>query len=424
MSRRRVVITGMGTVSPYGCNTEEVFEQILGGVSAIKELQIFPADRPFKRALGAAPVEVPIEEYLPQIEKKEIRRLDPFMKYALIASQIALENASLFPFEENIDRTRGGVLIGSGMGGLSTIENNMYLTLEGYNKISPFFIAHSIVNMAGARVAIEYGLKGPCYDISTACATSSNALLAAKEQIELGKADFILAGGSEAAMGIPGFSGFFACRALSHWEGEPSKASRPFDKQRSGFVMSSGAAVLVLESYEHALKRGAKILAEFKGGATTCDAFDIVLPDLKASSAIRAMQLALEDADLRPQDISYINAHATSTFQGDISEMLAISNVFKGCESTLSISSTKSMHGHSLGASGAFEAILAIMALRTGKIPPTINLDDPIDEVKDFDLTPNIAAAKPLEQMRAVMKNSFGFGGHNVSLVFTKYEGN
>lgn len=424
MSRRRVVITGMGTVSPYGCNTEEVFEQILGGASAIKELQIFPADRPFKRALGAAPVEVPIEEYLPQIEKKEIRRLDPFMKYALIASQIALENASLFPFEKNIDRTRGGVLIGSGMGGLSTIENNMYLTIEGYNKISPFFIAHSIVNMAGARVAIEYGLKGPCYDISTACATSSNALLAAKEQIELGKADFILAGGSEAAMGVPGFAGFFACRALSHWDGEPSGASRPFDKQRSGFVMSSGAAVLVLESYEHALKRGAKILAEFKGGATTCDAFDIVLPDLKASSAIRAMQLALEDADLRPQDISYINAHATSTFQGDISEMLAITNVFKGCESTLNISSTKSMHGHSLGASGAFEAILAIMALRTGKIPPTINLDDPIDEVKDFDLTPNIAAVKPLEQMRAVMKNSFGFGGHNVSLVFTKYEGN
>ena len=420
MNKKRVVITGMGTVSPYGCNTEEVFEQILQGVSAIQELQIFPPEKPFKRTFGAPPVDVPIEQYLPQIEKKELRRLDPFMKYALIASQIALENASLFPFEEGIDKTRGGVLIGSGMGGLTTIENNMYATLEGYNKVSPFFIAHSIVNMAGARVAIEYGLKGPCFDISTACATSSNALLAAKEQIEWGKADFILAGGTEAAMGIPGYLGFFACRALSHWNGDPAGASRPFDKERSGFVMSSGAAVLVLESYEHAVKRGAKILAEFAGGATTCDAFDVVLPDLKASSAIRAMQLALEDASMKPQEIGYINAHATSTFQGDISEMLAIATVFKGCENTLNVSATKSMHGHSLGASGAFESILAIMALNSGRIPPTINLDTPIDEAKDFDLTANLAAQK---EMHAVMKNSFGFGGHNVSLVFKKYEG-
>ena len=420
MSKKRVVITGMGMVSPYGSNTEEVFEQVVQGISSIREIEVFPPERPFKRTVGAPPVEVPIEQYLPNIEKKELRRLDPFMKYALIASQIALENAAMFPFEDKIDKTRGAVLIGSGMGGLSTIENNMYLTLEGYNKISPFFIAHSIVNMAGARVAIEYGLKGPCYDISTACATSSNALLAAKELIELGKADFVLAGGSEAAMGVPGFSGFFACRALSHWAGDPSGASRPFDKQRSGFVMSSGAAVLVVESYEHAIKRKAPILAEFKGGATTCDAYDIVLPDLKAESAIRSMQLALEDANMRPQEIGYLNAHATSTFQGDISEMLAISQVYKGCEKSLHISSTKSMHGHSLGASGAFEAILAIMAMRTGKIPPTINLNEPIDEVGDFDMTANIAQQKP---MRAVMKNSFGFGGHNVSLVFSKYEG-
>jgi 3-oxoacyl-(acyl-carrier-protein) synthase len=184
--------------------------------------------------------------------------------------------------------------------------------------------------------------------------------------------------------------------------------------------MSSGAAVLVLESYEHAVKRGAKILAEFAGGATTCDAFDVVLPDLKASSAIRAMQLALEDASMKPQEIGYINAHATSTFQGDISEMLAIATVFKGCENSLNVSATKSMHGHSLGASGAFESILAIMALNSGRIPPTINLDAPIDEAKDFDLTANLAAQK---EMHAVMKNSFGFGGHNVSLVFKKYEG-
>ncbi len=421
MSKRRVVITGMGLVSPYGSNTEEVFEQVLQGVSAVRELEIFSPERPYKRAIGAVPIEVPIEQYLPHIEKKEIRRLDPYMKYALIASQIALENASLFPFEEGVDKTRGGVLIGSGMGGLSTIETNMYLTLEGYNKISPFFIAHSIVNMGGARVAIEYGLQGPCYGISTACATSSNALLAAKEQIEMGKADFMLAGGSEAAMGVPGYAGFFACRALSHWDKDPQGASRPFDKERSGFVMSSGAAVLVLESYEHAMKRGAKILAEFVGGATTCDAHDIVLPDLRGAGAARAMELALEDANMRPQDIGYINAHATSTNQGDLSEMLAIANVFKGCEESLNISSTKSMHGHSLGASGAFESILAIMALRTGKIPPTINLDHPIEEAGKFDLTANIAAQKDLE---AVMKNSFGFGGHNVSLVFKKYRGN
>ncbi|MFZ4773450.1 MAG: beta-ketoacyl-[acyl-carrier-protein] synthase family protein [Chlamydiia bacterium] len=420
MSKRRVVITGMGLVSPYGSNTEEVFEQILQGVSAVRELQIFPPERPYKRTIGAPPIEVAIEEYLPNIEKKEVRRLDPHMKYALIAAQIALENASMFPFEEgSIDRTRGGVLVGSGMGGLTTIETNMYLTLEGYNKISPFFIAHSIVNMGGARVAIEYGIQGPCYGISTACATSSNTLLAAKELIELGKADFMLAGGAEAAMTVPGFAGFFACRALSHWDKDPQEASRPFDKDRSGFVMSSGAAVLVLESYEHAMKRGAKILAEFAGGATTCDAFDIVLPDLKATGASRAMQLALDDAGLRPQDIGYINAHGTSTYQGDLSEMLAIAKVFAGCENSLNISSTKSMHGHSLGSSGAFESILAIMALRTGKIPPTINLNNPIDEVGNFDLTANIAAHK---ELNAVMKNAFGFGGHNVSLVFKKFE--
>ncbi len=420
MEKRRVVITGLGLVSPYGSNTSEVFEQIVQGVSAVRELQIFPPERPFKRTIGAPPIEVAIEDFLPNIEKKEVRRLDPFMRYALIASQIALENGSMFPFEEGIDRTRGGVLIGSGMGGLSTIEHNMYLTLEGYNKISPFFIAHSIVNMAGARVAIEYGLKGPCYDISTACATSSNTLLAAKELIEFGKADFMLAGGTEAAMGVPGFSGFFACRALSTYDQDPAQASRPFDKKRSGFVMSSGAAVLLLESYEHATARGAKILAEFKGGATTCDANDIVLPDLAGKGAVSAMRLALQDAGLKPEDIGYLNAHATSTYQGDISEMVAISEVFSGCEKSLHISSTKSMHGHSLGTSGAFESIIAILALQTGKIPPTINLEDPIDEVKDFNLTPNIAAFKPLS---AVMKNSFGFGGHNVSLVFTKYLG-
>lgn len=411
--RKRIVITGAGIVSPLGVGVEENWKNLTAGVSGIGKITRFD--------ITNAPVTIAgeIKGFNSDdfVDKKEARRYDPFVVYALAASELAMRDSGLkdYPF----DRERAGVIVGSGIGGFVSIcETQSDFEKGGYRKISPFFIPSAIANMGSGAVSIRYKLLGPNLCVVSACATGTHAIGDAAKLIERGDADIMLAGGSEAPITPIAFGGFANMKALSRRNDEPAKASRPFDKDRDGFVMAEGAAVLTLESLEHAQQRGAKILAEIVGYGLTSDAYHITAPDETGQGARRCMAMAIKDAGISPDQVDYINAHGTSTEYNDILETKAIKELFGSHAYKLQISSTKSMTGHMLGSAGAAEALYSALALKHGIIPPTINLDSP-DPDCDLNYTPNKAVALPIKY---ALSNSFGFGGTNGTLLLKRYE--
>ncbi|KGQ20918.1 beta-ketoacyl-ACP synthase II [Thermus filiformis] len=408
---RRVVITGLGPVSPIGVGAEAFHKAQLEGRSGIRRITRFDASALPVQIAGEVDVEV--EAYL---DKRELRRLDRFVQLALVAAELALKDAGLEV--DRLDPTRVGTLVGSGIGGMETWEAQSRVFLEkGPNRISPFFIPMMIANMASAQIAMRYGFMGPSSTVVTACATGSDALGSALRMIQLGEADVVFAGGTEAAVTPMAIGAFGVMRALSTRNEEPQKASRPFTKSRDGFVLSEGAGVLVLEEYEHARRRGARIYAEVVGFGRSADAHHITEPHPEGKGAALAMRAALKDAGVPPEKVGYINAHGTSTPVGDRAEVLAIKQVFGEHAKRLAVSSTKSMTGHLLGAAGAVEAIATAQALYFGILPPTINLEDPDPEL-DLDFVPEPREAR----LEYALSNSFAFGGQNAVLAFRKVE--
>lgn len=409
--KKRVVITGMGVTSPVGTGVDKFWNNIQNGYNGIGPITQFDTTDYAVHFAGEV-TDINLEDYF---SKKERRKLDRFVQFALIASDEAIKNAN-FDFNK-IDRTRVGVIIASGIGGINTLEQEkMVLNEKGPNRISPFFIPKIISDIAAGHVSIKYGLKGINYSVASACASSNHSIALALRHIRYGDADVIVSGGAEAAITPLGVSGFTQLRALSTRNDDFKTASRPFDKTRDGFVIAEGSGIIVLEEYEHAKKRNAKIYAEIVGAGMTADAFHITAPSEDGDGAIRSMKMALKDGNLKPDDISYINAHGTSTPFNDKIETKAIKAVFGENAKNISISSTKSMTGHMLGATGAVEAIVSVKAIENDVIPPTINLKYPDPEC-DLNYTPNIKINKPVN---AVLSNTFGFGGHNSTLVFKK----
>ena len=412
MSKRRVVITGIGMVSPVGNSASESWGNIISGKSGVSNISKFETEG-FETKF-AATVNINIEEFL---EKKEIRRIDEFIQFGLIASDECVNDSKLNLDEENLDRI--GVSIGSGIGGLSTIESNKILLNDrGPKKISPFFVPGAISNMVSGYASLRFGFKGPNISIASACSSASHSIGYSFRSISYGDADIMLTGGAEMATTPLGLAGFNAAKALSTNNENPQAASRPWDKKRDGFVLGEGAGCLILEEYEHAKKRGAHIYAEIIGFGMSADAFHITAPPQEGEGAALAMRNALLDANIDKNLIDYINAHGTSTPAGDIAETLAIKSVFENSSKNLVVSSTKSMTGHLLGAAGAIEAIFSILAIRDNICPPTINLDDP-DEGCDLNYSAIQATSKNINYS---LSNSFGFGGTNASLIFRDVE--
>lgn len=408
----RVVVTGLGTVNPLGQNVDEFWNSIKEGTCGIGEITKFNTENYEVKCAGE------VKEFHPEtyIHKRDIKRLDPFSQYALYAAHQAYDDAGLRDYE--IDRERIGVIVSSGIGGIQTFyEQTEKLIHKGHDRVSPYFIPMMIANMAAGHVAIALEAKGPCYCVVTACASATNAIGEAFHKIRHGIMDIAITGGTEASVTEIGIAGFMAMKALSTSK-NPSRASIPFDKERDGFVMGEGAGVLVLESLESALKRNAKIYAEIIGYGTTCDAHHITAPAPQGEGGMRAMKQALNDASIRPEDVSYINAHGTSTYYNDLNETLAIKGLFKENASKIPISSTKSMTGHLLGASGGVEAIACIKAIQHDLIPPTIGYTTPDPEC-DLDYVPNSAREKIVN---VAISNSLGFGGHNATIAFRKYK--
>jgi len=411
---RRVVITGMGIVSPFGVGLDLFWDSIVQGKSGIKPITIMDTSQHNVKIAG----EVRDFDASLYIDKKEAKRMDRFAQFAMVAAKLAAEDAKLDIEQE--DPTRIGVIVGSAAGGIGTIENSCHtITERGPLKCSPFTVPMMISNIAAGRISIMLNAQGPNKCVITACATATHSLGDAFRTIAYGDADVMVAGGTEAAITPLSMAGFASARTLSTRNDEPELASRPFDMGRDGFVMSEGAGIFVLESLDHALARGARIYAEFAGYGASGDAYDIVAPHPEGEGAARAMQLALNDADMKPEDVQYINAHGTSTPLGDIAETLAIKRIFGNyAKNGLLVSSTKSMIGHLLGAAGGVEAATCIKTIETGIVTPTINLVD--QDVKcDLDYVAN--KSRTVSNINAVMSNSFGFGGHNASLVFKKY---
>lgn len=407
----RVVITGIGLVTPLGNTTETTWRALVNGSSGIRRITKFDASAFSCRIAGELSGFDPIAFMSP----REVHRADPFIQNALAAALMSLENSTLSIPDSAF---RIGVLIGSGRGGVSTIEKNMNaLKANGPKAVSPFFTPMSLVNMASGYVSMKLGAKGPCLDVSTACATGTHALGEAMKIIQRGDADVMIAGGAEAAITPLTLAGFSRAKALTLRNDEPEKASRPFDRQRDGFVLSEGAGVLILEELRHAEKRGAGIYAELAGYGLSSDAYHFTRPDPDGEGSARAMTLALVDAGMRPDDIDYVNAHGTSTIQNDKIETLAIKKAFNDHARKLAISSSKSMLGHMLGAAGAVEAAVTAIALSQGIIPPTINLEHPDPEC-DLDYVPNTSRK---QKIKAALSNSLGFGGVNAALVLKKY---
>ena len=412
---RRVVITGMGTITPLGNELETFWSNLKNGVSGIRKIEAFDTSGYDCQIAGE------VRDFDPKPffrNAKDIRRTDRFAQLALAAAKRALEDGGIDL--EKIRRDRFGVIVSSGIGGLKTLEDQYTILLrKGPARTSPFTIPMLISNMASGLISMEYGLRGPNLCIVTACATSNNAIGESWRMIKFGDADIFLAGGSEASVVAIGLAGFSAMRALSTHNDEPGRASRPFDRDRDGFVMSEGAGVVVVEELEHAKARGAKIYCELSGYGMSADAYHMTAPPPDGKGAARAMQLALEHACISPDQVDYINAHATSTDIGDIIETRAIKKVFGDYAHKVSISSTKSMTGHLLGGAGAVEMAACALAIRDSVIPPTINLENPGDEC-DLDYTANVAREK---KVRVAVNNSFGFGGHNDTLVATAFTG-
>ncbi|MFI8710879.1 beta-ketoacyl-ACP synthase II [Brevibacillus brevis] len=411
--KRRVVITGVGVVSPVGNDAETFWNSLLEGKSGIDRVAAFDASDYPTQIAGEVKNFDP-EQYM---DKKEIRRTDRFVQFGLAAAKMAVEDAKLEITPENAERV--GVYIGSGIGGLTTWEEQHSVLLEkGPRRVSPFFIPMLIANMASGAVSIQYGAKGPTSSAITACATGTNAIGEALRLIQFDHADVMIAGGAEATVRPMGFAGFCSAKAMSTRNDEPQKASRPFDKDRDGFVMGEGAGVLILEELEHAKKRGATIIAELIGYGMSADAHHITAPSPGGEGAARCMASALKDAGVAPTEVQYINAHGTSTGQGDIAETQAIKTVFGEHAYKLAVSSTKSMTGHLLGATGGVEAIATAYALRDQILPPTINLENPDPEC-DLDYVPNHARKATVN---VAVSNTFGFGGHNATVILKRYE--
>jgi 3-oxoacyl-[acyl-carrier-protein] synthase II len=412
--RRRVAVTGVGLISPVGMGVEESWANLKAGKSGIGPITHFDAAQFATQFAG----EVKGFDPADYIHAKEIKKMDRFTHLAIGASQMALDDSGLKITEENA--TRVGVIAGSGMGGLGTLENT-YATYvdKGPRRITPFFIPMVIINLAAGHISMRFGAKGPNSAAVTACATGTNCIGDSFRLIQLGYADAMIAGGSEAAITPLGIGGFNAMRALSTRNDEPERASRPFDVERDGFVMGEGAGIVVLEELESAKKRGAKIYAEVVGYGMTADAYHMTAPAPEGEGAARCMEATLQDAGVLPEDVDYINAHGTSTKYGDELETAAIKTVFGGHAYKLAVSSTKSMTGHLLGAAGGVEAIATILGIYEGVVPPTINLDNPDPEC-DLDYVPH--KAKDME-LKYAISNSFGFGGTNACLLFKKFEG-
>ncbi len=410
---RRVVVTGVGVVSPLGIGRDAFWNGLLKGTSGVRRITRFDPTR------HECQIAAEVKEFDPLlwIEKKEVRKMDLFVQYALAAGLIAVEDAQLKVSDTNRDRV--GVLVGTGMGGIPMlVEQNAILLEKGPDRVSPFFIPGIITNMASGRISMQLGAKGPNSCVSTACATGNHAIGDSFRIIQRGEAEIMLAGGSEAVIAPLCVAGFSACKALSNRNAEPERASRPFDKQRDGFVMGEGAAVLVLEGLEHALDRGATIYGEVIGYGMSGDAYHVTAPAPEGEGAVQSMQRALQDAGVRPEDVHYINAHGTSTPYNDANETLAIKRVFGDHAYRLAVSSIKSMIGHTLGAAGAIEAIATILSVRDGIIPPTINYEYP-DPDCDLDYVPNTARELSIQ---VALNNSFGFGGTNATMVFRRYD--
>jgi 3-oxoacyl-[acyl-carrier-protein] synthase II len=410
---RRVVITGLGVVSPVGNDLETFWTNLREGKSGIGRITAFDISQYDCKIAGE------VRDFDPKAffkNPKDVRRTDRFVQLAMAASKMSIQDSGIDL--ERVNQDRFGVIVSSGIGGLKTLEDQFSVLMnKGPGRVSPFTIPMLISNMASGVISMEFGLRGPNMCIVTACATSNNSIGESWRTIKFGDADIFLAGGSEASIVELGLAGFSAMRALSRRNDEPERASRPFDRDRDGFVMSEGAGICVVEELEHAKKRGAKIYCELTGYGLSADAHHMTAPPDDGEGAARAMKLALDHAKLSPGDVDYINAHATSTGLGDIAETKAIKKVF-GDQTKVSISATKSMTGHLLGGAGAVEMAACILAIRDGIIPPTINLENPDPEC-DLDYTANKAKEK---KVRVTLNNSFGFGGHNATLVATAFE--
>ena len=411
---RRVVVTGMGLVIPTGIGVETAWKNVCGGKSGIGPLTRFDTNGFETRIAGE------VKNFNPElyIDKKEIKKMDLFIHFAIAATKEALDDARLAITPENSEQI--GVIVGTGLGGLPSLEKYHKILLEkGPGRISPFFIPMLIANLASGQIAILFGPKGPNTCLVTACATGAHCIGDAFRAIVYGDAEAMIAGGTEANITPLTIGGFNSMKALSTRNDEPEKASRPFEKNRDGFVVAEGSGILVLEELQFALKRKAKIHAELVGYGYTGDAYHITAPSPDGDGAIRCMKMAMKDAGLAPEDVDYINAHGTSTPLNDLTETVAIKSVFGSHAKKVPISATKSMTGHLLGAAGSTEAIFTVLAIRDGILPPTINYEEP-DPQCDLDYVPNVARRKPL---RIGMSNAFGFGGTNATLIFKKFEG-
>jgi 3-oxoacyl-[acyl-carrier-protein] synthase II len=408
----RVVITGMGVVTSLGSDLDSLWSNLMAGKSGVSHIESFDVSE-YNTRIAASVKEFVPEEY---IERKEVRKMDRYVQFAAAAGVMALQNSGL-DIQKDSDPERVGVIIGSGIGGLGTWEDQHNILLEkGPKRVSPFFIPMMIANMASGHLSILFGAKGPNSATVSACASGSHAIGDAFRWIQCGEADVMICGGAEATIRPTGVAGFCAMRAMSTRNDEPEKASRPFDSERDGFVMGEGAGVLVLESLEHAQKRGANIIAEVIGYGLSADAHHMTDPD--PDGPARCMKMAIRTAGIKPEDVDYINAHGTSTGVGDKSETKAIKLAFGDHAYKIAVSSTKSMTGHLLGAAGGVEAIICALSLQHQTLAPTINLDNP-DPNCDLDYVPNVARQADL---RVVMSNSFGFGGHNASLILKKFD--
>ena len=412
MSKRRVVVTGLGAVSPVGLTAESSWESVLNGKSGIAPLEVFDVSE-FSTRIGGSVRDFDITDY---IADKEAKKMDVFIHYGLAAGCQAFEHSGVVVTDDNADRI--GVAIGAGIGGITGIENGHNSFLKGGpRRISPFFVPSNIINMISGNLSIKYGLKGPNFAIVTACTTGTHNIGEAARVIMYGDADVMVAGGAEMATSPTSLGGFASAKALSRRNDEPELASRPWDRDRDGFVLSDGAGVLVLEELEHARRRGATIYAELVGYGMSADAYHMTQPPAGGEGAARCMNHALRDAGINPEQIDYINAHGTSTPAGDLAETQAVKSVFGDHAYRVAVSSTKSMTGHMLGAAGGIEAIFSVLALRDQVAPPTINLDNPDPEC-DLDFIPHHARKMALDY---VMSNSFGFGGTNGTVIFKKY---
>ena len=414
MNKRRVVITGMGALTPIGIGLKEYWEGLVEGRNGVDLITHFDTAK-FDTKFAAEVKNFKPEDYL---DKKAIRRLDPFAQYAIVTAEMAMQDSGINL--EKVDKDRFGVIYGSGIGGIKTLTEQHFNFFNGLDphKISPFFIPMMISDIAAGQISIRFGLKGPNYATTSACATSSHAIADAFFLIQRGSTDMMVCGGSESAITEVSIGGFNSMRAISTWNDRYKEASRPFDKDRNGFVMGEGSGTIILEDYEHAVKRGAKIHGEIVGVGLTGDAFHITAPAPEGEGAFRSMRDAIRDAGIKPEEIDYINAHGTSTELNDKNESKAIRNLFGEHADKLVVSSTKSMTGHLLGAAGGIEAIATVFAIENEIAPPTINLTNP-----DPDCDLNYSPLKPTKmKIRYALSNTFGFGGHNATLLFKKFE--